>query len=111
MHTYPNTVILYHKSNMLLHVDSDAAYLVLSKAQSRVAGYFQLTNHRQALTFFTNGAILIKCKTLRHVVELSAAAEVGGIFHDAQVLDIHNQQHPSKPTILLHMDSFRKTSI
>ena len=69
---------------MLLHVDSNAAYLVLPKAQIRVAGYFQLTSNRQAPTFFTNRAILIKCKTLRHVVVSSAEAEVGGIFHNAQ---------------------------
>ena len=69
---------------MLPHVDSDAAYLVLPKARSRVAGYFQLTNQHTSPNFFCNGAILIECKGLRHVVASSAEAEIGGIFHNAQ---------------------------
>ena len=34
MYTYPEAVIRYHKSDMCLHVDSDAAFLVLPKAKS-----------------------------------------------------------------------------
>ena len=30
-------------------------------------------------------SILVECKTLRHVVALSAEAEVAGVFHNAQV--------------------------
>ena len=69
---------------MVLHIDSDAAYLVLPKARSRVAGYFQLNNKQSSNKFFCNGAILIECKGLRHVVASSAEAEIGGIFHNAQ---------------------------
>jgi hypothetical protein len=32
-----------------------------------------------------NGAILVECKTLRHVVASAAEAETGGIFHNVQV--------------------------
>ena len=42
--TYPNVYIRYYSSDMVLLVDSDAAYLVMSNAKSRVAGYFQLNN-------------------------------------------------------------------
>ena len=42
--TYPDVSIRYYASDMQLHVDSDAAYLVLPKACSRFDGYFQLTN-------------------------------------------------------------------
>ena len=38
--TYPNACFRFHVSDMELTVDSDAAYLVMPKARSRVAGYF-----------------------------------------------------------------------
>ena len=38
LHTYPNAFIRYYASNIVLHVDSNAAYLVSPKACSRVAG-------------------------------------------------------------------------
>ena len=43
-HTYPNPKIRYHASDMCLHLDSDAAYLVQPKARSRVAGHYYLSN-------------------------------------------------------------------
>ena len=43
-HIYPDATIRYHASNMCLHIDSDAAYIVQLRAQSRVAGYFYLSN-------------------------------------------------------------------
>lgn len=36
--THPEVTIRYHASNMVLHVKSDVAYLVLPKACSRAAG-------------------------------------------------------------------------
>ena len=68
---------------MILHIDSDASYLCAPKARSRVAGYFQL-NSAQRNNPFINAAILIECKTLRHVVASSAEAETAGVFHNAQ---------------------------
>jgi hypothetical protein len=38
--TYPNAVIRYHASQMVLHVDTDAAYLVLPHARSHIAGHY-----------------------------------------------------------------------
>ena len=32
--------------------------------------------------FFRNGAILVECKTLRHVVAQESEAEVGGLLHN-----------------------------
>ena len=40
--TYPNAFIRYYASEMILHVDSDAAYNVMPKARSRIAGYYYL---------------------------------------------------------------------
>ena len=36
--TYPNNIIKYHADNMVLHVDSDAAYLIMTKERSFYAG-------------------------------------------------------------------------
>jgi hypothetical protein len=40
--TNPQAKIRYHASDMILYIESDAAYLVLPKAQSRAAGIFFL---------------------------------------------------------------------
>ena len=70
---------------MCLHVDSDAAYLVLPKARSRLAGYYFLSNHPDFVrTVRPNGPILTECCTIRTVVASAAEAETHGIFHNAQ---------------------------
>ena len=38
--TYPNDKIRCYAGNMNLHIESDAAYLVVPGARSRIAGYF-----------------------------------------------------------------------
>ena len=79
--TYPDIFIRYYASDMILHVDSDAAYLVAPKARSRISGYFYLSDHpRRTQTPSLNGAILVECKTLQHVVSSAAEAEVAGVF-------------------------------
>ena len=42
--THPNAKLRYHRSDMQLHVDTDAAYLVAPNSRTRVAGYFHLSN-------------------------------------------------------------------
>ena len=44
---HPNATIFYHESDMVLNVDSDAAYLVLPRARSRLAGHFFLSSDPQ----------------------------------------------------------------
>ena len=82
--TYSDAYILCHASDMQLHIDTDASYLVLPKACSRIAGLYHLTNTPHTSDrFFRNGTILVEFKILRHVIASSAEAEVGGVFHDA----------------------------
>ena len=45
VHTYPNAYIRFYSSDMILHVDIDAAYLVAPKASNRIAVYFHLLDH------------------------------------------------------------------
>ena len=106
LHTYPNAYLRYTASDMILHVDSDAAYLVAPKARSRVAGYFHLSDHPNITKHpKLNGAILVECKTLRHVVSSAAEAEVAGIFHNAGMAIplrhiLESLKHPQPPTPL-----------
>ena len=38
--TYPNAIIRYHASKLVLHIDSEAVYLVMPESHSVYAGYF-----------------------------------------------------------------------
>ena len=67
---------------MILHVDSDAAYLVLPKARSRIAGFLRLRNKQNNTHKQENGAILVECKALRWVVTSAAEAETHGVYHN-----------------------------
>ena len=76
--TYPQPILRFYASYMLLTAESDAAYLVLPKVRSRAAGIFYLHNHPTSKPHPTlNGAILVECTTLQHVVSSAAKAEVG----------------------------------
>ena len=79
--TYPDAKIRYHASDMILHVESDAAYLVAPNAKSRVAGYYYLSN---AVGTLQNPPIQVLCKLLRHDVALAAEAETAGTFYNGQ---------------------------
>ena len=104
VHTHPNTFVRFYASDMVLHVDSDAAYLVLPKARSRIAGYYYLSSHPNITKHPTlNGPVLVECKTLRHVVSSAAEAEVSGIYHNATQAIIlrrilESLGHPQPPT-------------
>ena len=91
--TFPNVFIRFHASDMVIHIDSDATYLIAPEARSRIAGYFYLnsTNNKNPIH---NGALLVECRTLRHVVASSAEAETADIFHNAQIaIPIHYVFH------------------
>ena len=106
VHTYPNAYIRFYTSDMILHVDSDAAYLVAPKARRRIAGYFHLSDHPNIKKPpKLNGAILVECKILRHVVSSSAESEVAGIYQNYGIATPIRQtlqalNHPQPPTPL-----------
>ena len=68
---------------MVLHIDSNAAYLVLPKSKSRIAGFYYLSDHlKKILTPKLNRVILVECKALYHIISLSVEVEIGGVFHN-----------------------------
>ena len=103
LHTHPSAKLRYKESKMILHIDSDAAYLVAPNAKSRIAGYFYLGDGTRETKL--NAAIHIECCLLKHVVASAAEAETGGVFHNCQfgihirrMLQILN--HPQPPTLV-----------
>ena len=83
--TFPNVTLRYHASDMQLHIDSDAAYLIAPKAKSRIAGFYYFKNSPTSKPLrFPNHPILVECRCLRHVVSSAAEAETAGLFHNAQ---------------------------
>jgi hypothetical protein len=107
--THPDAVIKYHASDMVLHIDSDASYLSLPKARSRVGGHHYLsdrsTNDHQAPTHSPtpNGVVHVVCQKLQPVVASAAESEVGGLFvngQEATVLrtTLEDMGHSQPPT-------------
>ena len=90
LHTFPNAKIRFSKSQMILYVDSDAAYLVLPQARSCIAGHFALKDHPPTSPSLpqpnhpNNGPILTICRRLRNVVSSAAEAETGAAFINSQ---------------------------
>ncbi len=76
----------FYASDMMLYVDSDAAYLVAPKAKSRIAGYFYCSNASQSTppTPPLNTPLHIECKVLQHIVTSAAEAETAGLFYNCQ---------------------------
>ena len=83
--TYPRAKLRFYAGDMKLHIESDAAYLVLPGAKSRVAGYFYLRSPPHPSKLYPksyNAPIHVECATLKNVVSSAAEAECGGLFHN-----------------------------
>lgn len=95
---------------MVLHADSDAAYLVLPGAKSHIGGYFFLSsnppsNQKETPKPMKNAPVHVKCAALKHVVASAVEAETGGLFRNGQ--EVVNMRcilaaldHPQPPTPL-----------
>ena len=91
---------LYRASDMLLRIDSDAAYLVAPRARSRAGGFHYLSNKEGTLF---NGAIYNLVKVLKHVCASAAEAEIGALYANAREATIfrntlEDMGHPQPPT-------------
>jgi hypothetical protein len=81
--THPDATIRYHASDMILHIHSDASYLSVSHARSRLGGLFYCGDkptHADRL----NGSILNAASVIKNVVASAAESEVGTCFQNAQ---------------------------
>jgi calcineurin-like phosphoesterase family protein len=82
--THPDTKTLYHASDMILHIHSDASYLSENEAKSRAGGFFYMGNNTKNDKKLTNGAILIVSKVLKHVMSSASEAEIGAVLINAK---------------------------
>jgi hypothetical protein len=83
--THPDAKVRYHKSDMILHVHSDASYLSKPKARSRVGGYFYLGKKNEPPDLIKpNGPIHIESRVMKNVMAAASEAEIGALFHNRQ---------------------------
>ena len=71
---------IYRASDMIISCDSDAAYLVAPKSQSRAGGYHYLGN--KAGTQF-NGPIYVLANIIKVFIGSAVEAEVDGLYMNA----------------------------
>jgi hypothetical protein len=69
---------------MILHIHSDASYLSVSNARSRLGGLLFLGNTLPPEQDTLNGSILNIASVIKNVVASAAESEVGACFHNAQ---------------------------
>jgi hypothetical protein len=87
---HPNATLRYRASQMILHIDSDVAYLSMPKAHSPIGGHHYLSSNShdpsKANTVDPppSGPIHTVCHKLRHIMASAAKAEVGGLFVNGQ---------------------------
>jgi hypothetical protein len=81
--THPDATIRYHASDMILHIHSDASYLPVSNARSRLRGLF-FCGDKSPEQDKLNGSILNVASVIKNVVASVAESEVGACFHNAQ---------------------------
>jgi hypothetical protein len=81
--THPDDTIRYHASDMILHIHSDASYLLVSNARSRLGGLFFLGN-KSPEQDTPNRSILNVAAVIKNVVASAAESEVGACFHNTQ---------------------------
>jgi hypothetical protein len=81
--THPDVTIRYHDSDMLLHIHSDASYLSVSNARSRLGGMFFCGDKSQQQDKL-NGSILNVASGIKNLVASAAESEVRACFHNTQ---------------------------
>jgi hypothetical protein len=113
--TYPNAVIRYKASDMILHIVSDASYLTASGSRSRLGGYFFLSNSTTIPPLETdpppvfNGPVLVTASIIKAVLSSAAEAELGALFYNAkegcQIRNILNDLGHKQPPTPIQADN------
>ena len=98
--TLPDAQKVYKASDMILSIDSDAAYLVAPQARSRAGGFQYLGNLDGTLM---NGSIAILAKIIKNVMSSAAESEIGALFMNAKIaipmrITLEELGHPQPPT-------------
>ena len=104
MAIYPNAVVRFHASDMILRADINASYLTEPEACSRDAGYFFLGSiPSKCAREFLNWPIHVNCNILKFVAASAAKAETKGCFVTGRYVTIlQNKLEEMATHISLH---------
>ena len=79
--TYPDAIVHFNASDMILKVHSDASYLSESDAQSQACGHFFMGwMPKDGNPIKLNGVFFTLCVILRFVVASAAEAKLGALL-------------------------------
>jgi len=81
--TNPEASLRYNASDMILVIETDAAYLAQSEAKSRASGWFILTNKPSA-SIKVIAPLHVMCTTIKNVVASTAEADDLGLYLGCQ---------------------------
>jgi hypothetical protein len=81
--THLDATIRYHALDIILHIHSDASYLSVSHARSRLGGLL-FCGKKTPKEDTLNGSILNAASVINNVVASAAESEVGACFQNAQ---------------------------
>ncbi len=109
--THPNAILRYQRSDMVLHIHSDASYLSAPEARSRAGGHHFLSSRPADPTKApsrqptNNGSIHAECSVLRNVMASAAEAEIGALYINSQTAEVFRTTliemgHPQPPTTI-----------
>ena len=102
--TFPDSILTYHASDMILHIQSDASFLSKPQAKSRRGGYFYLSNNTDPTTYAQhNGPIYCFYQVLKNVLSSAAEAEIRAMFENVMqgiimrtiLADLNHKQTPT----------------
>jgi hypothetical protein len=107
--SHPDAVIRYVKSDMILHIHSDASYLSEGKARSRAGGHYFLSrlsaspNEPPNSPPPLNGPLFTISRIMRNVMGSAAEAEIGATYiNGTEAVPIRTTLaelgHPQPPT-------------
>ena len=87
--TYTDAVLTFDASDTILHIHTDASFLLEPKAKSQAGGYFYLSDFPADPTkAMHNSPIHVLCQILRNILASASEAELAAIFKNAQMGDI-----------------------
>eukprot|EP00957_Ditylum_brightwellii_P168734 12843306-Ditylum_brightwellii.AAC.2 len=82
--TNSNVVIRYRVSKMVLHIHSDASFMLVEEARSCAGGHFFLSEPYNAKPTFQpvpiNGPVNTMCKVIHNVMASVVEVEIGALF-------------------------------
>jgi hypothetical protein len=81
--THPDSTIRCHASDMILHIHSDASYLSVSNAGSRLGDLF-FCGDKPPQEDSLNGSILNVASVIKNMVASASESEVGTCFQNTQ---------------------------